>query len=72
MKKIFYRLLCELVRKRERLKVEFTRVSERWLFHQLKPMEATLRKLLGLLQAKDTSDIFSEPVDPTEVLSITY
>lgn len=30
-------------------------------------MEATLRKLLGLLQAKDTSDIFSEPVDPTEV-----
>lgn len=50
------------------MKAEFTRVSERCLMHQLKPTDASLRKLLYLVSVRDTSDIFSEPVDPTEVL----
>ncbi|GBP27059.1 Peregrin [Eumeta japonica] len=62
------RLLCELVRKRERLKAEYTRVWERCLMHTMKPHLAALQKLIRLLHSKDTSDIFSEPVDPTEII----
>ncbi|KAI5635491.1 bromodomain-containing protein [Phthorimaea operculella] len=61
------RLLCELVRKRERLKAEYTRVWERCVMHTLRPERAALHKLLLLLRNKDTSDIFTEPVDPQEV-----
>lgn len=61
------RLLCELVRKRERLKAEYTRVWERCVLHSLRPERAALHKLLRLLRQKDTSDIFCEPVDLQEV-----
>ncbi|XP_050677555.1 bromodomain-containing protein homolog [Leptidea sinapis] len=61
------RLLCELVRKRERLKAEYTRVWERCVLHTLRPDRAALHKLLRHLRQKDASDIFSEPVDTTEV-----
>ncbi|CAB3220534.1 unnamed protein product [Arctia plantaginis] len=61
------RLLCELVRKRERLKAEYTRVWERCVLHSLRPERAALHKLLRLLRQKDTSDIFTEPVDLQEV-----
>ncbi|KAJ0173036.1 hypothetical protein K1T71_011212 [Dendrolimus kikuchii] len=61
------RLLCELVRKRERLKAEYTRVWERCVLHSLRPQSATLHKLLRLLRQKDASDIFTEPVDLQEV-----
>ncbi|XP_037292662.1 LOW QUALITY PROTEIN: bromodomain-containing protein 1-like [Manduca sexta] len=61
------RLLCELVRKRERLKAEYTRVWERCVLHGLRPERAALHKLLRLLRARDHSDIFCEPVDLHEV-----
>ncbi|XP_049879326.1 peregrin isoform X3 [Pectinophora gossypiella] len=61
------RLLCELVRKRERLKAEYTRVWERCVLHSLRPARAALHKLLLLLRGKDASDIFCEPVDLLEV-----
>ncbi|CAH2093818.1 unnamed protein product [Euphydryas editha] len=61
------RLLCELVRKRERLKAELTRVCERCVMHSLRPERAALHKLLRLLRLADHSDVFSEPVDPIEV-----
>ncbi|XP_075983561.1 bromodomain-containing protein 140 isoform X3 [Anticarsia gemmatalis] len=61
------RLLCELVRKRERMKAEYTRVWERCVLHTLRPERAALHKLLRLLRQKDTSDIFTEPVDLQEV-----
>ncbi|XP_047538097.1 peregrin isoform X4 [Vanessa atalanta] len=61
------RLLCELVRKRERLKAELTRVCERCVLHALRPERAALHKLLRLLRLADHSDVFTEPVDPLEV-----
>lgn len=61
------RLLCELVRKREKMKLEYTKVSEKCLNIKLKPLEASLRNVLDLIQAKDTNEIFSEPVDLEEV-----
>ncbi|KPJ20626.1 Peregrin [Papilio xuthus] len=61
------RLLCELVRKRERLKAEHTRVWERCVMHALRPARAALHKLLRLLRLRDTSDVFTEPVDLNEV-----
>lgn len=64
---MFLRLLCELVRKRERLKAEYTRVWERCVLHSLQPERAALHKLLRLLRQKDASDIFTEPVDLQEV-----
>ncbi|KAJ8968907.1 hypothetical protein NQ314_002048 [Rhamnusium bicolor] len=65
------RLLCELVRKREKMKLEFTKVSEKCLNIKLKPLEASLRNVLDLIQAKDTNEIFSEPVDLEEVPDYT-
>lgn len=61
------RLLCELVRKREKLKLEFTRVYEKLVRIKLKPLEASLRNVLELISAKDTNEIFTEPVDLEEV-----
>ncbi|KAL4711897.1 hypothetical protein ACJJTC_006066 [Scirpophaga incertulas] len=61
------RLLCELVRKRERLKAEYTRVWERCVLHSLRPERAVLHKLLRMLRQRDSSDIFTEPVDLNEV-----
>lgn len=65
------RLLCELVRKREKLKVEYVKAKERCLMVELKPFEASLRKVLDLVSAKDTNEIFSEPVDLEEVPDYT-
>ncbi|XP_074034602.1 bromodomain-containing protein 140 [Leptinotarsa decemlineata] len=65
------RLLCELVRKREKIKLEYTRVSEKCLRIKLKPLEASLRNVLDLIQAKDTNEIFTEPVDLEEVPDYT-
>ncbi|XP_063628647.1 bromodomain-containing protein 1 [Cydia splendana] len=61
------RLLCELVRKRERLKAEHTRAWERLVLHHLRPERAVLHKLLRLLRQRDHSDVFTEPVDLLEV-----
>ncbi|XP_060532907.1 bromodomain-containing protein homolog [Cylas formicarius] len=65
------RLLCELVRKREKMKLEYTRVSEKVLRVKLKPLEASLGKVLDAIEAKDTNEIFTEPVDVEEVPDYT-
>ncbi|XP_063219960.1 bromodomain-containing protein homolog isoform X2 [Bacillus rossius redtenbacheri] len=62
------RLLCELVRKREKLKNELCKVKEKSLELELQPCVCFLRQLWEIVQAKDTGDIFREPVDQTEVL----
>lgn len=61
------RLLCELVRKREKLKVAYIRTKEALVMMELNPIEATMGKLLEAIEAKDTADIFREPVDVKEV-----
>ncbi|PNF20915.1 Peregrin [Cryptotermes secundus] len=61
------RLLCELVRKREKLKKELCKVKELWMEVHLQPFVCFLRRLLDLVQSRDTGDIFSEPVDLSEV-----
>ncbi|XP_016993094.3 bromodomain-containing protein homolog [Drosophila takahashii] len=65
------RLLCELVRKREKLKVAFVRLSEEVVMLQLNPLEAALTKLLDSLEARDSMEIFREPVDTSEVPDYT-
>jgi bromodomain and PHD finger-containing protein 1 len=65
------RLLCELVRKREKIKLEAIKITEKCLNIQLKPLEASLRIVLDLVAAKDTNEIFSEPVDLEEVPDYT-
>lgn len=61
------RLLCELVRKREKLKAAYVKICEQVVMLQLNPLETALTKLLEILESKDTYDIFREPVDTTEV-----
>lgn len=61
------RLLCELVRKREKLKVAFVKISEEVVMLQLNPLESALGKLLDALELRDTMEIFREPVDTSEV-----
>uniref|UniRef100_A0A1A9W124 Peregrin n=1 Tax=Glossina brevipalpis TaxID=37001 RepID=A0A1A9W124_9MUSC len=61
------RLLCELVRKREKLKAAYVKVCEQVVMLQLNPLESVLTKLLDALEARDTSEIFREPVDTSEV-----
>ncbi|EDV59708.1 peregrin [Drosophila erecta] len=65
------RLLCELVRKREKLKVALVRISEEVVMLQLNPLEAALNKLLDALEARDSMQIFREPVDTSEVPDYT-
>lgn len=65
------RLLCELVRKREKLKVALFKVQEQTLMMQLNPVEAAMKKLLEGLEQKDTTEIFREPVDVNEVPDYT-
>lgn len=61
------RLLCELVRKREKLKVAYIRTKEAVVMMELNPIEATMGKLLEAIETKDTTEIFREPVDVSEV-----
>lgn len=61
------RLLCELVRKREKLKAAYVKICEQVVSMQLDPLETVLRKLWDALEARDTSEIFREPVDTNEV-----
>uniref|UniRef100_F7CWE1 Bromodomain and PHD finger containing 1 n=1 Tax=Xenopus tropicalis TaxID=8364 RepID=F7CWE1_XENTR len=61
------RLLVELIRKREKLKRETIKVQQMALEMQLTPFLILLRKTLELLQEKDTSNIFTEPVPLSEV-----
>ncbi|XP_046465542.1 bromodomain-containing protein homolog [Neodiprion pinetum] len=61
------RLLCELVRKREKLKKEFFKVKEKCLWYELRPLESILRSLLEGIKARDTNDVFGQPVDTDQV-----
>ncbi|XP_058830758.1 bromodomain-containing protein homolog [Topomyia yanbarensis] len=61
------RLLCELVRKREKLKLILIKTSEQCVMAQLNPIESVLHRILDQLEAKDVQEIFREPVDTDEV-----
>ncbi|XP_065092916.1 bromodomain-containing protein homolog [Ochlerotatus camptorhynchus] len=61
------RLLCELVRKREKLKLILIKTNEQCVMAQLNPIEAVLHRILDQLEAKDVQEIFREPVDTEEV-----
>jgi hypothetical protein len=43
------------------------KIKEQCFLMQMNPLEAALRKILDHLKAKDTLEIFMEPVDTTEV-----
>ncbi|KAM3914576.1 peregrin isoform 2-T2 [Leptodactylus fuscus] len=64
------RLLVELIRKREKLKRETIKIQQLALEVQLTPFLILLRKTLELLQEKDTSNIFTEPVPLSEVTEL--
>lgn len=61
------RLLCELVRKREKLKVALVRVKEQCIMMEINPIEASMSKLIDALFEKDVDEIFCEPVNINEV-----
>ncbi|OAD52514.1 Peregrin [Eufriesea mexicana] len=61
------RLLCELVRKREKLKKELFKVKEKCLWFELRPLESILRSLLEAIKMKDINDVFGQPVNTKEV-----
>lgn len=61
------RLLCELVRKREKLKAIYIRLVEQSILMQLNPLEEAMSRLLDSIFAKDGQEIFTEPVDVEEV-----
>lgn len=61
------RLLCELVRKREKMKKEYIKVIETSTMMKLNPLNPFLLQLLESIKARDTGDIFLDPVDLTEV-----
>uniref|UniRef100_A0A182IWZ3 Peregrin n=1 Tax=Anopheles atroparvus TaxID=41427 RepID=A0A182IWZ3_ANOAO len=61
------RLLCELVRKREKIKLILIKTSEQCVMAQLNPIESVLHRILDQLEAKDDKEIFREPVDTEEV-----
>ncbi|XP_034936792.1 peregrin [Chelonus insularis] len=61
------RLLCELVRKREKLKKELFKVKEKCMWFELRPLESILKLLLESIKAKDVNDVFGQPVNTEEV-----
>lgn len=61
------RLLCELVRKREKLKLAEIKTKEQCVMLEINPLEIALDRILDQLESKDTTEIFLEPVDTTEV-----
>lgn len=61
------RLLCELVRKREKLKLLMIKTSEELTLANLNPLGNAMHKIIDQLVAKDSMEIFLEPVDVNEV-----
>ncbi|KAM6986256.1 bromodomain-containing protein 1-like [Aplochiton taeniatus] len=61
------RLLLELIRKREKLKREETKLQQALMELQLTPFTVLLRAVLDQLQERDQARIFAEPVDIKEV-----
>ncbi|KAG1663140.1 Peregrin [Nymphon striatum] len=65
------RLLVELIRKREKLKRELIKVKQLEVEMKLQPFIILLREALDLLQDKDPSRVFAEPVEIEEVPDYT-
>ncbi|EAL41745.3 AGAP007617-PA [Anopheles gambiae str. PEST] len=65
------RLLCELVRKREKIKLILIKTTEQLVMAQLNPIESVLHRILDQLEVKDDKEIFREPVDTEEVPDYT-
>ncbi|CAG7820912.1 unnamed protein product [Allacma fusca] len=61
------RLLCELVRKREKVKKELIYLKCREVEIRLRPFSMFLLNVLEEIQAKDVQEIFAKPVDTEEV-----
>ncbi|XP_046642748.1 bromodomain-containing protein 1-like [Daphnia pulicaria] len=61
------RLLCELIRKREKTKRELMRIKEKELELQIYPLQYLMRRLLQTLKERDNNDIFADPVDISQV-----
>lgn len=61
------RLLLELVRKREKLKLEQVQLRQKSFRLELEPFNELLRQTLRQLQAKDRSNIFAFPVPVKEL-----
>jgi bromodomain and PHD finger-containing protein 1 len=62
------RLLCELVRKREKLKLILIKTTEECVLLEMNPLGAAMNRILEQLKAKDVLQIFLEPVNVQEVL----
>ncbi|XP_053676013.1 bromodomain-containing protein homolog [Anopheles nili] len=65
------RLLCELVRKREKIKLILIKTTEQLVMAKLNPIESVLHRILDQLEVKDDKEIFREPVDTEEVPDYT-
>lgn len=65
------RLLCELVRKREKLKLMLIKTTEECVLAHVNPLGTAMLKIIEQLVLKDTSSTFLEPVDITEVPDYT-
>jgi len=61
------RLLCELIRKREKMKRELVAVTKEWWEMAHRPLARLLHSILDEISAKDTQSIFMDPVDEEEV-----
>jgi bromodomain and PHD finger-containing protein 1 len=61
------RLLCELVRKREKLKLILIKTTEECVLSDVNPLGSAMHKIIDQLVAKDQMEIFIEPVDVNEV-----
>lgn len=61
------RLLCELVRKREKLKLALIKTTEECILSDVNPLGSAMHKIIDMLVTKDTYEIFLEPVDVNEV-----
>ncbi|XP_070501839.1 bromodomain-containing protein homolog [Chironomus tepperi] len=61
------RLLCELVRKREKLKMVLIKITEECVMTEIDPLGTAMHKIIDQLVQRDSLEIFLEPVDVTEV-----
>uniref|UniRef100_A0A0R3RS75 Protein Jade-1 n=1 Tax=Elaeophora elaphi TaxID=1147741 RepID=A0A0R3RS75_9BILA len=61
------RLLCELVKKREKMKKEFYDSTASLLNRLTKPLNAIMSEVIEKIASKDYSDVFAKPVTEKEV-----
>ncbi|EJD75338.1 bromodomain containing protein [Loa loa] len=61
------RLLCELVKKREKMKKEFYESTASLLNRLTKPLNTIMGEVIEKIASKDYSDVFAKPVTEKEV-----